>query len=161
MKTFASLVLAVVVVLAVLAANRGEAHVGHGHREDVAKFGLRFRTSTMQAMSIHMGLLAAEKKGDITLEAADRKAHGEAVRALSILVVDLFQRDTSDHTRSKPEIWSEWDRFAAMSKALEMASIRLAEATRGGEGARIGAAVDAVGKACGACHKAFRKPRRR
>ena len=146
--------------MALLAVGPGEAHQGHGHKAGVAEFGLRFRTSTMQALSIHMGLLAAEKKGEIELAPEDRRAHGEAVRALSGLVVDLFQQDTSARTRAKPEIWREWERFAAMSKALEAASEGLAVATAGEDRARFDAAIDAVGTACGACHKAFRKPRR-
>ena len=115
----------------------------------------------MQALSIHMGLLAAEKKGDIELVDDDRQVHGQAVRTLSALLVDLFQQDTSARTRAKAEIWTDWDRFAARSEDLERAASKLAEATAGGDRAAINSAIEAVGAACGACHKAFRTPRRR
>ena len=160
-KPLALSLVAAIVALSALAASPGRAHPGHRHPDGVAEFGLRFRTSTMQALSIHMGLLAAEKKGDIELVADDRRVHGQAVRTLSALLVDLFQHDTSARTRAKAEIWTEWDRFAAMTEDLETAANKLAEATVGRERAAIDAAIEAVGAACGACHKAFRKPRRR
>ena len=156
-RTFAGAILLALLVAVV----PGSAHQGHKHRDDVAKFGLRFRISTMQALSIHMGLLAAEKKGEIKLTASDRAAHGAAVRALSGLVIDLFQEDTSERTRSKPQIWSDWDGFAARARDMETAAATLADATAGDDRGAIDSAIDAVGKTCGGCHKPYRRPRLR
>ncbi len=161
MKRTLATALAALVAGALLLVSTGEAHQGHQHKEGVAKFGLRFRTSTMQALSIHMGVLAAEKKGELTLTPADRAAHGAAVRALSGLVVDLFQQDTSARTRSKPEIWTDWDTFAARARDMDVAAETLATATAASDRTASDAAIDAVGKTCSGCHKPFRKPRHR
>ena len=53
-KPLALSLVAAIVALSALAASPGRAHPGHRHPDGVAEFGLRFRTSTMQALSIHM-----------------------------------------------------------------------------------------------------------
>jgi cytochrome c556 len=139
----------------------GQAHQNHRHGANAAKFGLKFRFSTMQALSIHMALLAAEARGEIKLTDARRRAHGGAVEALSLLIVDLFQDETWQRTRAKQEIWIDWEGFAAAARALEKASATLAAATSGDDPATVKAAIEATGKSCSSCHKAFRKPKRR
>ncbi len=153
------LVLALVLLLGAGPMSAGQAHEGHRHQGGIAKFGLKFRLSTMQAMGVHMGLLLAETRGEIELDAARRRTHGAAVHALSRLLVDLFQNETWQRTRAKREIWLDWEKFAASVQAMETASGKLALTTTGDDLDAVKAAIDATGQQCTCCHKAFRKPK--
>jgi len=63
-----------------------------------------------------------------------------------------------EKTRAKPEIWSDWAGFEAKAKALDDAATVLTAAAAGNDLAAIKAAAGDVGKACKACHEAYRGP---
>lgn len=59
-------------------------------------------------------------------------------------------------TDSKPEIWSQGDKFKKAFDDNTTAIGKLAAAARGGDEKAMKAAADDVGKACKACHDDFR-----
>ena len=73
---------------------------------------------------------------------------------------DTFPKGSSDGSRSKPEIWEQWDKFAAAAdNAAGLAKDIAAKARAGTDTAAL---VKAFGKnACGSCHRPFRKPKER
>ena len=69
------------------------------------------------------------------------------------------QGSGAGNTRAKAEIWTNWAGFAGgASKATDLA-LKVAMAADSGDKAAIGAALGALGKGCGGCHKAFRGPK--
>ena len=144
-------------LLGAIAAPAANAHQGHAH---AGKYSFKFRLSTMQALSIHMALLLAEIRGEATLTPERRQAHGAAVQALSSLLVDLFQDETWRRSRSKREIWTDWEGFSKRARAFEARAKDLSRAARTGDPAQITAKLDLTAAACTGCHKAYRKPKR-
>ena len=155
------IVLGVCVTLSIFLSMPGEAHIGHRHASGASKFGLKFRLSTMQALGVHLGLLLSESRGEVVLDDTRRRVHAEAVHALSLLIVDLFQDETWQRTRAKREIWQDWQGFAEKAKEMETASVALVRIVASGRAEAFGSQLTATGERCNACHKAYRKPRGR
>lgn len=78
--------------------------------------------------------------------------------AFAKINADTFPKGSSDGSRAKPEIWEQWDDFAAKTKnAITLAQ---AIATKAKAGESTAELVKAFGKnACGSCHRPFRKPK--
>ena len=115
----------------------------------------------MQALGVHLGLLLSESRGEVVLDDTRRRVHAEAVHALSLLIVDLFQDETWQRTRAKREIWQDWQGFAEKAKEMETASVALVRIVASGRAEAVGNQLTATGERCTACHKAYRKPRGR
>jgi len=78
--------------------------------------------------------------------------------SLAKLIPEIFPAgsEAGAPSEAKPEIWKDWDKFAAAAKTLEDQSAKLAEVAAGGDVGAIGAQLGEVGKACGGCHEPFR-----
>ena len=88
--------------------------------------------------------------------------NADALEQISKRLLTLFpEGSTSDKSRAKPEIWANWADFEQKAAAFQKAIPDLAAAANSGDKAKIGVAVKAVGGACGACHKAYRKPKKK
>ena len=61
-------------------------------------------------------------------------------------------------TRALPLIWTDSAGFAAAAKTLASATTKLNALAAAGDVAGAGAQMQAVGAACGGCHKKFRGP---
>jgi cytochrome c556 len=87
-------------------------------------------------------------------------AHAQDLQHRSALIAEAFKKEvTAGKTDAKPEIWKDWDKFAASAKEMGEESGKLATVARGGDMAAIEAQVKKLGDTCGGCHKPFRKPR--
>ncbi len=84
----------------------------------------------------------------------------ELAEALARINADAFPEGSADGSRAKPEIWEQWDEFAAKAEnAVTLAQAIAAKARAGENTAEL---VKAFGKnACGSCHRPFRKPKQR
>ncbi len=79
---------------------------------------------------------------------------------LAKINADSFPKGSSDGSRAKPEIWEQWDKFAAAAKSASDAARSIATKARAGED--TAALVKGFGRsACGSCHRPFRKPKER
>ena len=86
--------------------------------------------------------------------------HAYQIQSASQLIAGAFRKQmAAGKTDAKPEIWQEWDKFVAAAKQLEEQSGNLATVAQSGDLAAIAEQVKVMGKACGDCHKAFRKPK--
>ncbi|HVZ09149.1 c-type cytochrome [Rhodopila sp.] len=74
------------------------------------------------------------------------------------LIPSLFPpgSDQGD-TKALPAIWSDAAGFKKAADDFSAAALKLADAAKAGDEAGVAAATKAVGEACGACHKTFRK----
>ena len=59
-------------------------------------------------------------------------------------------------SKAKPEIWTNKAEFLALQKGFEATLPGLVQAAATGDRARIGAALNAVGRECGACHDSYK-----
>ena len=116
--------------------------------------------SALTVMSTSFGRIGAAVKGDIKLDPAALAANAEVVELMSKFAFDGFLQGTEQPSTTgkgaKPEIWKEWDKFKKLQGDLQAATAKLATAAKGGDADAVKAAFGDTGKACKACHDAYR-----
>ncbi len=124
--------------------------------EDPAN-AIKYRQTVMGSIGAHIGAIAMVLKGEVS-HTGHVAAHARALHAASLMIPDIFPPGSDvGETRAKPEIWQDWPKVEAGSKALQREAAELAKVAEGGDMAAVGAQLQNVGKACGGCHKPFRK----
>jgi cytochrome c556 len=120
---------------------------------------LTYRQKLMASNGDNMGAIGVILKAHFP--STDHIAtHAQSIHAASKLIGDAFKKEiTEGKTDAKPDVWQDWDKFVDAAKKLEEESGKLAEVAKSGDMAAIVAQVKATGKACGGCHKPFRKPK--
>lgn len=113
-----------------------------------------YRSTLMSTWSRHLKLAGQIRKGEVDRK-ADLAAHAAALRIGADDLVALFPKG-SEGGEARPEVWSKSGAFAEAAAAYASATAGLVQATASGDDAAIGAALDAVGAACGGCHKQFK-----
>lgn len=82
------------------------------------------------------------------------------IEVLAGMIPELFERDTREFkdltTAALDGIWESKADFGGKADALVKAAASLSAAAKGGDRAATVAAAGEVGRACGACHDAFR-----
>lgn len=118
---------------------------------------IKYRQNVMKSQAGHIGAIAAVVKGEVSYT-RHIAAHARALERTSAMIPDMFPEGTGvGDTRAKPDIWQNWAKFEVAAKALGTASGELARVAESGDMAAVGAQLQEVGKACGGCHKPFRK----
>jgi cytochrome c556 len=152
--------LARLVVLATCLAAPGFAAPGLAAAQS-ADDAIAARRGFFQLLNVNLALLEAMAKGDAAYDAAKAGTAAANLKTLAAYPLpDLFvagssQADKRGLTAARPEIWADRADFAAKFKALQEAIPSMAEAAAKGR-AEIGAAMQTVGGACVACHRAYR-----
>lgn len=114
------------------------------------------RVTAMKALGGHMKAISAVAKGEMAPSEAT-VVHAMAIHELAGTVTFMFPEGSGgDDTRALPKIWSDWDGFEKAADDLSESSMGLIEAAKTGDKDKIGAALGAVGKTCGGCHKPYR-----
>jgi cytochrome c556 len=122
-----------------------------------AALDIKYRKAVMKALGGHMGSVVAIVKGQ-TANSGHLSAHADAMAAIGHMAGDVFQKGSGDgDTRALPNIWQKPADFKAVVDALVKATADFAAAAKGNNVKAAGAALGAVGKSCGGCHKVFRK----
>jgi cytochrome c556 len=87
----------------------------------------------------------------------------EAVAALNTILTnythipDLFPEGSIvGDSKALPAIWENWDAFTAIVETGKTAATDGIAAAEAGDAAAYGAALQALGGTCGACHQQFR-----
>ncbi len=93
------------------------------------------------------------KSGTIDVAAATAALTTLQANSKNIPVV-FATNDLTPPTKAKPEIWSQVEAFTAAALVLETAATAALAGPIDANG--LGAAMGAIGGACGACHTAFR-----
>lgn len=126
--------------------------------QDDAAF-LQHRQKVMQSLGGHMGAIGAIMKNKLPYQKTIA-VHALSLQMTSRVIEEAFEKEiTAGRTDAKPDVWQDWDKFVEAAKNLGEESGKLARVAQSGDMAAIGAQVKAVGKACGGCHKPFRKPK--
>lgn len=120
---------------------------------------LGYRQKVMKSMGASMGAIADILKHRLPF-ASHIGVHASDISRMSTVISGAFEKEiTEGRTDAKPEVWQDWDKFVAAAQGLEEESAKLADIASSGDMAAIGAQVKNLGKACGDCHKPFRKPK--
>ena len=121
---------------------------------------LAYRQKVMQAQGASMGAIGQILKHKLPYS-GHIATHANDINRLSKLISDAFKKEiTAGKTDAKPDVWKDWDKFVAAAEKLGQESAKLAKVASSGDMAAIGAQRKALGKACGGCHKPFRKPKK-
>ena len=120
---------------------------------------IRYRQTLMEGIGSDMGAISAILKYDLPLTASI-EGHARSMAALAEIVPAAFKDHIVDGpTDSKADIWSNAAGFQKACDDFISATARLVEVSAGGDAGAIGSQLQAVGKTCGGCHEAFRKPK--
>ena len=101
----------------------------------------------------------AKGGGDLTAAVAAAKQIASTAETLP----GMFPKGSGDGygktTRAKADIWKDWEKFQASTKALVVAANNFANWSQMADASTMKSAAGAIGKSCGGCHKAFRGPK--
>ncbi|MEK7245623.1 MAG: cytochrome c [Pseudomonadota bacterium] len=130
------------------------------HAQVTPEHLLKYRQGVMRAVAFQFGPLTGVAKGEAPWSPAmAQKAVNLA--ALSVIAGDVFSPASKDLANSdaKPEIWAKPDDFKMKMTAFQTETSKLGDLAKAGNVEAIKAQINAVGKACGACHDDFRVKR--
>jgi cytochrome c556 len=120
---------------------------------------VKYRQTVMSNVGSNMAGIGDILKNGLMLP-GQVAVHARLLAESAQLIAPAFKKNVAtEMTDAKPEIWQDWAKFEEAITTFEKAAGDMAAAADGGDGAAIGAAVKALGKSCGGCHKAFRKPK--
>ena len=140
----------------------GATAVFAGGHDDVPP-EIKARNALMQLYSTNLGTLGGMAKGEIAYDADLAQAAADRLVALSNLSqVGMWSEGTSsddtDKSRALPVAFTELDKVLELNGDLHEAALQAAAVAGDGQEA-IGGTMKALGDACSACHKAYRKPK--
>jgi cytochrome c556 len=118
-----------------------------------------YREKMMKAAADHMATTGMIVKGEID-RPQDLAAHATALAELGKTFGSLFPAGTGPDkvkSESRPEVWSQPEKFAEAAKVFETESAKLAEVAKTNDLAAFKAQFGKVGEACGGCHDSFRE----
>ncbi len=136
--------------------------VADGHATPALENATNARHAQMQMIAYHTGLLGDMAKGTtpydatVATAAAENLASAAAMNRIT-LWLEGSEQGAIANSRAKTEIWSDAAGFDQMAVALETATAAMVTAA-GTDLDSLRAAMGAVGKSCGDCHKAYRGP---
>lgn len=111
------------------------------------------RQTLMQGNGAAMGTLGGMAKGEAAFDAAAAEAAKQALIANAAEIAAKFTNNASDpENRAKPDVWTNWDDFAAKAAALGAAATALDASSLDGVKAGLGA----IGGACKDCHTSYK-----
>ena len=120
---------------------------------------LGYRQKVMKSMGASMGAIGDILKHKLPF-ASHIGVHASDISRMSAVIAEAFEKEiTEGRTDAKPEVWQDWDKFVTAAETLQEEGAKLANIASAGDMAAIGAQVKNLGKACGDCHKPFRKPK--
>ena len=149
-----------IVITAAVVATAGLVFAG-GHGGDPA---VKARQAHMQLNQHNIAILGAMAKGEAEYNADAAMAAANNLVTLSSVVSQrsywvpgTSNAELGDETRALPAIWESGSTAGEIAGQLADATAKLAAVAGDGQAA-LGPALGPVGGACGACHKANRKP---
>lgn len=119
---------------------------------------IKYRKAAFTVMATHFGRVAGMANGKIPFDAKAVADNAEIATSLSKLPYAGFIDGTDKgETKAEPKIWTEKDKFNTAATTMQDAMAKLNVVAKGGNIDAIKAAVGETGKACKACHDAYRK----
>lgn len=109
----------------------------------------------MSAIAENMKTLGQMSKGVTEFDAALARSSAAAIAEHAAATPDLFAANESDpKSEARPEIWSNFEDFAA--KATELETIATSLSTSINQPADLNAAMGAFAANCKSCHSVYR-----
>ncbi|MDJ0949066.1 MAG: cytochrome c [Alphaproteobacteria bacterium] len=129
------------------------------HGQDPAANVIKYRQTVMKSLGAHMAAIGQIVKGEVgyTHHIMD---HAVAISGMSRGLLEIFPPGTgpaAGETRALPDIWEKWGEFQGAALKLNQEAARLVSATGSIDSRLVQNQFAQLGKACGSCHKAFRK----
>lgn len=114
---------------------------------------VKARMELMQTVRVNTGILGDMASGKAAFDATKAAEAKAALTEAAAGIGPHFQAQESDPaSKSKPEIWANWDDYLAKAKVLEDA----ANALDASSVDTLKAGMGAVGGTCRECHSAYR-----
>ena len=116
------------------------------------------RQAGMTLIAKYFGPLGAMAQGKAPFNAQVVQRNADYLGALSQMPWDGFHASTANEkSRAKPELFKETQKVNELAERFQSEVKKLQTAAKGGDEGAIKAQIGAVGKACGACHDAYRE----
>ncbi len=120
-----------------------------------------YRKAVFTVIGYNFGPMGAMVRGDAPFDAEVFARNAANVAAVSHMAIDGFIPNSDlGETRSKPEIWTNWDDFSHMMVKMEEEVTRLAEVAQGASSVNdVRRQFGATANSCRDCHDAYRTQR--
>lgn len=116
---------------------------------------VKARMDLMMQIGEATGSIVKMAKGELPFDAAAaQRAQQVLIEASGRISVAFEANETDPKSEALPVIWQDWAQFVAKSEAMAAAAASMQLDTLG----NLRSSVPALGKSCGGCHEAFRKP---
>ncbi|MCZ7565487.1 MAG: cytochrome c [Burkholderiales bacterium] len=116
------------------------------------------RQAKMVLQAKYFGPLAAMAQGKAPYNATVIARNAGYLAVLGEMAWDGYDASTKDvKSRTLPVAYSNADKFKQAQQHFESAVGQLVAAAKGGDEAKVKAAIGGVGKSCGSCHDDFRE----
>lgn len=126
---------------------------------DEADPAIKYRQSVMSIIGTNMGAIGDIMKNQLPVPGAIATHAGLMAESAALIAPAFKQNISAGPTDAKANIWKDWAKFEAAVADYEKAARNLQTAATGQDPSAVGAAMKALGKSCGGCHKPFRKPK--
>lgn len=118
---------------------------------------IKYRQNVMKSIGGHMSASGAIVQGKVGYK-AHLSEHAKALAAMSKDIVGLFPKDSDfGDTKALDAVWKKRADFEKVAKDAGSKAAAFAKAAAGNDPAAARSAFMALGDACKACHKDFRK----
>lgn len=127
---------------------------------DTAVYQVKYRKAAFQMIKYHFRYLGDMVKGKADFDAEKAKANADALAALSHYPIKGFQYESiTEKSTSLPKIWDKESDFKEQMLSFQDAAKKLSQSTASINEMKP-AFLDAA-KTCKACHKAYRKKKKK
>ncbi len=121
---------------------------------------IKYRQKVMSSNGANIGSIGDIVKNKLPY-AGNIAGHARNINTNAKMIAAAFKKKLHQgKTDAKPEIWQKWSEFEDAAKNLQEQSAKLADVASSGDMTAIGAQLKQMGKACGNCHKKFRKKKK-
>ncbi len=121
---------------------------------------IKYRQKVMTSNGANISSIGAILKNKLPY-AGNIAGHARNINTGAKMIAVAFKKELHQgKTDAKPEIWQKWSEFEDAAKNLQEQSAKLADVASSGDMEAIGAQLKQMGKACGSCHKKFRKKKK-
>jgi cytochrome c556 len=118
---------------------------------------IKYRQNVMKSVGGHMGASGAIIQGKVGYK-AHLSEHAKSIAAMTKDVVGLFPKDSDfGETKALEGVWKKRADFEKVANDARAKAEAFAKAAAGNDPAAARTAFMALGDACKACHKDFRK----
>jgi cytochrome c556 len=118
-----------------------------------------YRQNVMEGMGHDTGAIGDILKNGLPLQ-KNIPGHARSIAEHARLISAAFEKKALGAPNdAQPAIWQDWAKFQEAATAFQAEADKFVAAAQTGDPGKIGAGMNALGKACGNCHETYRKPK--